>query len=93
MKASYLLGVVAVIVGVVFGLMGGEYKIHHWFQLKDEQRGLEEAIQVLEIEIDSLTLLADSIEEDSLKLERVAREHLGMLRDGEVLFRVEPASP
>jgi cell division protein FtsB len=92
-KASYLLGVVAVVVGITFALLGGEYKIHHWLQLKDEQRGLEDAVERLEFEIDSLSLLADSIEGDSLKLERVAREDLGMLRDGEVLFRVEEASP
>jgi cell division protein FtsB len=92
-KASYLLGVVAVTVGISFGLLGGEYKIHHWFQLKDEQQRLEEAVRTLEFEIDSLALLADSIEGDSLKLERVAREDLGMLMDGEVLFRVEGASP
>ena len=93
MKASYLLGAVAVVVGVVFGLLGGEYKIHHWFQLRAEEQRLEDIVRVLEFEIDSLRALADSIETDSLKLEQAAREDLGMLREGEVLFRVQEARP
>ncbi len=93
MKASYLLGLVVIVVGVTFGLLGGEYKIHHWFQLKEEGRVLEAEVADLRTEIDSLRILADSIETDSAKLERVAREDLGMLRDGEVLFRVEGSSP
>jgi cell division protein FtsB len=48
------------------------------------------AILRLEAEIDSLTAWAAALESDSATQERVARERFGMIRNGEILYRVEP---
>lgn len=76
--------------GVVFGFMGGEYSTLDWWKLEREVRAQEEAIERLRFEIDSLRAWAESLEADSATQERVAREKFGMLRDGEILYRVEP---
>lgn len=81
---------IVVVGGVVFGLMGGEYSTLDWWKLKREARDQEEAIERLRFEIDSLRAWAESLETDSATQERVAREKFGMLRDGEMLYRVEP---
>ncbi len=44
----------------------------------------------LRIELDSLAQLAHDLETNPAVQERVAREQFGMIRDGEVLYRVVP---
>ncbi len=77
------------IVGLAFGFMGGEYSTFDWRQLKRSVRAEEESVERLRWETDSLARAADALETDSATIERAAREDLGMLRDGEILFRVE----
>ncbi len=86
------MGVVVVIVGLTFGFLGGEYSTLDWWQLKSRVRTEEELVERLRRETDSLTRVADALETDSATIERAAREDLGMLRDGEILFRVERPS-
>ena len=83
------MGVVVVIVGLTFGFLGGEYSTLDWWQLRNRVRTEEELVERLRRETDSLTRAADALETDSATIERAAREDLGMLRDGEILFRVE----
>jgi len=47
-------------------------------------------VAALRIELDSLAKLAHDLETNPLVQERVAREQFGMIRDGEVLYRVVP---
>jgi cell division protein FtsB len=42
---------------------------------------------VLQQEIDSLRAWADSLQNDSATIERLAREQYGMIREGEILYR------
>ena len=70
---------------------GGEYS---WSELRAARAAVvaEEAeLGALRGEIDSLGAWVDSLETDSATLERVARERFGMIRDGETLYRFEPA--
>jgi cell division protein FtsB len=48
------------------------------------------AIDSLRIEIDSLRAYAESLETNRETQERVARERFGMIRDGEIVYRIEP---
>jgi cell division protein FtsB len=80
----------AVIVGgIVFGLLGGEYSTFDWWKLKRSVSAGEGAITQLRLEIDSLQKEAEALETDPAAQERVAREAFGMLRPGEILYRVE----
>jgi cell division protein FtsB len=80
---------VAVVGGIVFGFLGGEYSTVDWWKLRRSVRAEEEAVGRLRVEIDSLTVEAEALETDPVTQERVAREAFGMLRPGEVLYRVE----
>ena len=80
------------ILAAYYAVFGGEYSI---FEVRRTRALLEEQAVVLErtrAVVDSLRLRADSLENDSVVLEQLARERFGMVRDGEVLYRfVEPA--
>ena len=78
-------------VGVYFGLMGGWFSSLDWWTVRKQIREEQAAIERLRAEIDSLRAWGALIERDSATIERVARETYGMLRDGEILYRVEPA--
>lgn len=78
-----------VVAGLTFGLMGGEYSTLDWWRLKSRVGEQEADLVQLQREIDSLNAWADSLETDSATIERVARENIGMIRDGELQFRFE----
>jgi cell division protein FtsB len=76
-----------------FAVEGGEYSTWDYRALKREL-GDEQARQVrLTRMVDSLTRLRHSIETDPAVQERIAREQYGMIRPGERLYRLAPASP
>ena len=83
----------AVIGGVVFGAMGGEYSTVDWWTLRRQVSDEAAAVERLKAEIDSLSNAAKALETDPATQERVARESFGMLRPGEILYRIEPAKP
>ena len=78
-----------VVGGIVFGAFGGEYSTLNWWQLKRQVREQEQAIAEVRHQIDSLEVWATALESDSATQEKVARENFGMIRDGEMLYRVE----
>ena len=70
-----------------YAVFGGEYS---WFELRDVRAAVEqEEVDLAELhrQIDSLRAWADSMQIDSVTLERIARERFGMIRDGETLYR------
>jgi cell division protein FtsB len=84
------LAVAAVAGGLLFGLMGGEYSSLDLRTIRREIRAEEEAIARLTAEVDSLAELAERLETDPYLQEKRARERLGMIRDGEILYGIEP---
>ena len=70
-----------------YAVFGGEYS---WFELRDARAAVQQQeadLAELERQIDSLRAWADSMQIDSVTLERIARERFGMIRDGEILYR------
>ena len=93
MKPRWIVGAAVFVGGITFGYAGGEYSTADWRTLR---RGVEtgrRAIVQLEAEIDSLRVEATALESDSTSQERAARERFGMLRQGEILYRVMPPRP
>ncbi len=80
-------------VGALFGAFGGEYGTLDWWQLRQRVRSERAAIERLKTEVDSLRQEAEAIERDPATQERVARELFGMIRPGEILYRVETVKP
>ncbi len=70
-------------------IFGGVYSV---FDLRVLETEKQEAMQRLDSLIsitDSLVLLGDSLTDDPVAIERVAREY-GLVRDGEELYRFHP---
>jgi cell division protein FtsB len=47
----------------------------------------QQALDLLQAEVDSMSARADSLRNDPLTLERLVRERHGMIREGEILYR------
>lgn len=92
MTRGRIAGTVVVLGGIVFGFFGGEYGTLDWWTLRRDLTRERAAIGRLDTELDSLERVARALETDSATQERVARERFGMLRPGELLFKVEAGS-
>jgi len=69
---------------------GGEYGTADWITIRRQLADERAAVAALRVELDSLAKLAHDLETNPAVQERVAREQFGMIRDGEVLYRVVP---
>ena len=83
--AALVLGWVAV--------FGGEYSTFDWLNLRRQVAEQRQAVQQLRVTLDSLGRLAHDLETNPAAQERAAREQFGMIRNGEILYRLVPASP
>jgi cell division protein FtsB len=70
-----------------YAVFGGEYSIFEVERTRARIEAETAELDRLRVRIDSLRARADSLETDSVTIERVARENVGMIRDGEVLYR------
>ncbi len=70
-----------------YALFGGDYSVFELRRARIERE--REAVALVERrrQIDSLRAWADSLNVDSVTLERIARERFGMIREGEILYR------
>jgi cell division protein FtsB len=93
MSRGRWLAVFAVIGGLAFGFAGGEYGTLDWWRLERDLAHETTVLDSLRVEIDSLGTEVRLLERDSATQERVARERLGMIRPGEILFLIEGRDP
>lgn len=77
---------------VYFALFGGEYSVFEVRRVRSENIDLEQRLTALRWTNDSLQTWAESLETDSATIERLAREKYGMIRSGEVLYRITAPS-
>lgn len=91
MRRLVLLGLLAL--AGYFAVFGGEYSA------LDARRGREELsvrrteVAVAMRRIDSLQARIDSLRHNDEALERLARERYGLIRDGELLYRLTDTRP
>ena len=79
---------VVVLAGLAF--QAGEYGTVDWLKLRRQVIQERRAVRDLEVELDSLSRLARALETDPAAQERAAREQFGMIRRGEILYRLVP---
>jgi len=72
---------------VYYAVFGGEYSLSELHGARKEIDIQQSELAVLQQEIDSLRAWADSLQNDSATIERLAREQYGMIREGEILYR------
>jgi cell division protein FtsB len=74
-----------------FGVQGGEYGTTDLLALRRQESSERTQVRRLRQVVDSLQRDATAIERDLRVQERVARERFGMIRRGELLYRLVPA--
>jgi len=89
-KHRRLLALAAVLGLVAFALLGGEYSTFDWLTLRRQVAAERAAVRGLAAEVDSLERMLRQFESSAAEQERVAREDFGMIRDGEILYRLIP---
>jgi cell division protein FtsB len=80
----------AVLFAIWFGLQGGEYATTDLLDLQRREDSTRADVTRLRRVVDSLQKEATAIENDVRTQERVARERFGMIRRGELLYRLVP---
>ena len=70
-----------------YALFGGDYSVFELRRARIEREREAVALAERRRQIDSLRAWADSLNVDSVTLERIARERFGMIREGEILYR------
>ena len=93
MTRTRVAGILGLFALIGFAVLAGEYSTFDWLTLSRQLRDEQAAIADLEIEVDSLQRLAHALETDPAAQERAAREGFGMIRDGEILYRIVPQQP
>jgi cell division protein FtsB len=85
-----LAGVAGAVVLLGLAAWGGEYSTLDWLTMRRQLAEERATVEQLRVEVDSLAKVARDLETNPAVQERVAREEFGMIRDGEVLYRVVP---
>lgn len=71
-----------------YALFGGEYSLFELREARKEVLVQQRELEALRLAVDSLRAWVDSLQSDSATLERLARERFGMVREGEILYRL-----
>ncbi len=90
MKRSRAAAIGGGVVLVLVALFAGEYSTLDWLKLRRQLAFERDTMQVLRSAVDSLRRVVNALENDPATQERVAREQFGMIRDGEILYRIIP---
>ena len=90
MTRSRLAGIAGAVVLAGLAFQAGEYGTVDWLKLRRQLIEERRAVRSLEVELDSLARLARALETDPAAQERAAREQFGMIRRGEILYRLVP---
>jgi cell division protein FtsB len=77
---------------LLVALLAGEYSTFDWLKLRRQLSLERDSVSALRIAVDSLRRVANALENDPAAQEREARESFGMIRDGEILYRIVPDS-
>lgn len=87
-KPRYLLyGLSALLLVIFLFTAFGERGLLHLWHLQEEKRDLDEKNFVLQRENEKLRENIDRLRKDDLYLERLAREELGLVREGEIIYQ------
>ncbi len=91
MKRLVLIGLLAL--AGYFAVAGGEYSVLDARRARAELAARHAVVVAAERRIDSLQARIDSLRHNDEALERLARERYGLIRDGELLYRLTDTGP
>ena len=76
---------------VLVAVFAGEYSTLDWLKLRRQLAFERDSVAVLRVSGDSLRRMLTALESDPATQERTAREQFGMIRDGEILYKIVPS--
>ena len=83
---------VAGCVWLCIALFSGEMGVFRYLSMRDQTRNLEHELLALQRENASLREDITQLQHDPSKIEQLAREQLGYVRKGEIVYQVTPDS-
>ena len=92
MTRTRLIGLGAGLVLAGLAFQAGEYSTLDWLTMRRQLAEEHAAVQELRVVLDSLNRLAHDLETNPAAQERAARERFGVIRNGEILYRLVPRS-
>jgi cell division protein FtsB len=82
-----------VVCGIVYGALRDEEGVMHVFRERSRLQELSHSVNTLREENDQLRADIKALREDPRAVERLAREDLGLSKDGEIVFILEGEIP
>lgn len=73
---------------VLVAVLAGEYSTIDWLKLRQQLGTERDSVSSLRMQVDSLARIARALENDPATQERAAREQFGLIRNGEILYRI-----
>ena len=90
MTRPMLAGIGGAVVLVLVAVLAGEYSTVDWLKVRSQLAQERDSVESLRAQVDSLARVARALENDPATQERVAREQYGLIRNGEILYRIVP---
>jgi cell division protein FtsB len=87
LKLRYVLGGIFLAGAAYFALFGGEYGMLELREIRAERAREEQRLEEVRAEVVRLEATVDSLQHDSARIERLARERWGLIKPGERLYR------
>jgi cell division protein FtsB len=90
MTRQVLAGIGGAAVLLLVAVLAGEYSTVDWLKLRQQLSEERDSVATLKVQVDSLARVARALENDPATQERAAREQFGLIRNGEILYRIVP---
>lgn len=91
-KGTLTAGVVALVLFVIAAVYG-DHGLMHLLRLRNDQQQLEHTAFMLQQRNEHLRQQIRRLQSDDWYLEKLARERLGLVKKGEIIYRVAPPTP
>jgi cell division protein FtsB len=83
-------GIGGAVVLLLVAVLAGEYSTIDWLQVRTQLAQERDSVESMRAQVDSLGRVARALENDPVAQERAAREQFGLIRNGEILYRIVP---
>jgi cell division protein FtsB len=90
MTRPMMAGIGGAVVLVLVAVLAGEYSTIDWLKVRSQLAQERDSVESLRAQVDSLARVARALENDPATQERAAREQFGLIRNGEILYRIIP---
>lgn len=90
MNRARLIGLGGGVALFLVAVFAGEYSTLDWLTLRSQLSEERDSVAALRASLDSLARVARALENDPAAQERAAREQFGLIRNGEILYRIVP---